>query len=268
MDIYPLFHSAKSLHIPYGETYRKPLHQHLETAELLLITEGRGRFTVNRKTYTAGPGMIVLYNAGDWHEETAAPPFSAVSLFCSGALIDALPIGHVRPAAVAPVQKLQEFPKLLALLDDILAENSSSHPNKEATVQLYLTLFLEVLGRNLRPSLQSAPDAAQHIRMARHFIEENCHQELTLEELSAEIGLSKYYLARQFKEHIGLSPIQYAIQCRLHIAKRLLETTALPVAEIARHTGYKSGTHFQQAFKKAEGTTPGVYRRTCAAPTP
>ncbi|MGO1059261.1 helix-turn-helix domain-containing protein [Planococcus sp. FY231025] len=268
MDIYPLFYSARTLHILHGKTYRKPLHQHAETAELLLITEGRGRFTINNKTYTAGAGSIVLLNAGDWHEEAAAPPFSALSLCCSGALIDALPIGHVRPAALAPVHKLREFPKLLSILDDILAENSSSHPNKEATVRLYLSLFLEVLGRNLRPSLQSAPDAAQHMRMARHFIEENCHRELTLEELSAEIGLSKYYLARQFKEHIGHSPIQYVIQCRLHIAKRLLETTALPVAEIAQRTGYKSGTHFQQAFKKSEGTTPGAYRRICTAPAP
>jgi AraC-like DNA-binding protein len=257
----PLFHSAAILRTLEGQIYQKPLHQHPETAELLLITEGQGQFTINNKPYLVRAGSIVLYNAGDWHEERASSPFSALSMCCSGPLLAGLPQSHIRTAQTAPVQQLREFPKLLALLQDLITENSSNYLNKQQTVNLNLALFLEVLDRNLRPGpLPAAPDSAQLMRMAQHFIEENSHLEMTLDVLSNEVGLSKYYLARQFKDFIGVSPIQYAIQCRMRMAKQLLETTAMPVASIARTAGYKSETHFQQAFKKAAGISPGAYR--------
>lgn len=257
----PLFHSAAILRTSDGQNYQKPLHQHPETAELLLITEGQGWSTINNKPYAVRPGSIVLYNAGDWHEEKASFPFSALSLCCSGPLIDGLLKSHVRDEKTAPVQQLREFPKLLALLQDLINESSSSHPNKQQTVNLNLEIFLKVLDRNLRPGpLPAAPDSAQLMRLAQHFIEENCHREMTLDLISNEVGLSKYYLARQFKDFTGESPIQYAIQCRIRTAQHLLETTTMPVASIARTAGYKSETHFQQAFKKAIGLSPGAYR--------
>lgn len=264
-----IFHSASLFHAPEGQAHHKPLHQHPQTAEILLITEGQGRIIVNGKPYAVRSGMVVLYNAGDWHEElsNSRSSFKGLALCSSGEVMKGLPLGHVRPIHLAPIQKLKEFTKLLVLLTDLINENSSTHSNKQTTVQLLQDLFLEILDRSLRPEIcTAAPDQYQHIRMAQHFIEETCHTEMTLERLSAEIGLSKYYLARLFKEHLGVSPIQYAIQCRLRTAQQLLATTSDPIADIAKQTGYKSETHFQQAFKKGIGATPGTFRKQAAMP--
>lgn len=272
MDALPqnrIFHSASLFHAPIGQAHQKLLHQHLQSAEILLITEGHGRILVNGKPYAVRQGMVVLYNAGDWHEELSDRrfPFKGIALCCSGSLMAGLPQGHVRPSQLAPVQKLNDSQKLHTLLLEILSENSSTHSNKKATVSLLQDLFFELLDRSLRPSSPTTPlDQVQHVRIVQHFIEENCQQDLNLERLSAEVGFSKYYIARLFKAHTGVSPIQYAIQCRLRTAEHLLLTTQDPIAAIARKTGYKSETHFQQAFKKGLGISPGALRKQAAAP--
>ena len=124
-----------------------------------------------------------------------------------------------------------------------------------------LALFFCTLERALAPAAIKNPDISQLIRKAQHYIEENHCHDITLEDLSAELGLNKYYFARQFKELTGVSPIQYAIQCRMRTAQHLLLSASGSIPEIAAQTGYKSATHFQQAFKKTVGKPPGVFRK-------
>ncbi|WP_416144656.1 helix-turn-helix domain-containing protein [Planococcus koreensis] len=136
-------------------------------------------------------------------------------------------------------------------------------------LQHLLALFFCTLERALTPAAAiEAPDIDQVIRKAQHYIEENHSLDITLENLSMELGLNKYAFARLFKELTGVSPIQYVIQCRMQTARHLLLTTSGTIPEIAAQTGYKSATHFQQAFKKAVGTSPGVFRRESTAPRP
>jgi AraC family transcriptional regulator len=71
------------------------------------------------------------------------------------------------------------------------------------------------------------------IRTLCDFIEEHLCRQLTLEDLAALAHLSPFHFARCFKATIGLAPHQYVIARRMELAKRLLLTTTLTVAEIA-----------------------------------
>ncbi|MBZ5201883.1 AraC family transcriptional regulator [Planomicrobium chinense] len=257
-----IFHSADMIHCTSDRRHIKPLHVHPESCEIILVLEGQSRFSINQKTYTATAGSLVLCNAGDWHAEASVKgqAYSCLSLNCSGHLVKQLEMNQVRAHHAAPVQQPAEFERLKTLVLQLIEENSSSYANKQQTVALFLELFFEVLERSLNEPLRTATDHRQLIRMAKRFIEENAHRALTLELFSTEIGLSKYYLAHVFKEQTGMSPIQYAIQCRIQLARYLLQHTDASIRQIAQRTGYKSETHFQQAFKKATGQTPGKYR--------
>lgn len=259
-----IYHTAGHILASMGQIHTKPLHQHADACEVLLVISGTGLFSINGKSYRAGPGSIVLYNAGDWHEERVDPrsPFQALYLSCSGNLATGLPASHIRHKQLAPVQFLSAFGKLELLLGGIIQQQQD-----EAMLRHMLALFFCTLERALAPpAAREHADLNQLIRRAQHYIEENHCRDLTLEDLSVELGLNKYYFARQFKELAGISPIQYAIQCRIRTAQHLLLETSGPIPEIAAQTGYKSATHFQQAFKKAVGTSPGVFRRESTAP--
>jgi AraC-like DNA-binding protein/uncharacterized cupin superfamily protein len=257
-----VFHSADEVRVKSDKRHLRPLHVHPECCEVVLIVEGQCRFSINQKVYTVGAGSLVAYNADDWHAEASFKGQSYSCLYLSCSVLDKNEPNRLRAPDASPVQQPAEFERLKAVLMQLIEENSSSYANKQQTVAHLLGLFLSLLSRSLNPSMDAVSDPGQHIRMAKRYIEENAHCALTLELISAEVGLSKSYLSHVFKEHSGISPIQYAIQCRIRLSQYLLLQTDVNIQQIARRTGYKSETHFQQAFKKATGQTPGKYRRS------
>src|SRR5262245_14253851 len=99
------------------------------------------------------------------------------------------------------------------------------------------------------------------IQMVCDFIEANLCTQITVEDLAALVYLSPFHFARCFKASMGLAPHQYLIARRMQLAKRLLLTTTLNVAEIAWLVGYENISHFRRLFALHIGVTPGVIRR-------
>jgi AraC-like DNA-binding protein len=64
---------------------------------------------------------------------------------------------------------------------------------------------------------------------------------------------------------LGLSPIRYLTEWRMHLATGLLASTDLTVAQIARRTGYDSQEAFSRAFKRRMGDAPTTWRDKRAA---
>lgn len=94
-----------------------------------------------------------------------------------------------------------------------------------------------------------------------HIIEYNYTQDINLTMLSKEVCISKYHLARLFKKYTGYGLYEYLINYRLSQAKSLLNTTYLPVGEIAQKVGFESTSQFIKIFKKNENTTPLQFRK-------
>jgi AraC family transcriptional regulator len=99
------------------------------------------------------------------------------------------------------------------------------------------------------------------IRTVCDFIEANLCRQITLEKLAALVHLSPFHFARCFKASMGLAPHQYVIARRIELAKRLLLTTTLNVAEIAWSIDYENINHFRRLFTLHHGVTPGEIRR-------
>ena len=99
------------------------------------------------------------------------------------------------------------------------------------------------------------------IQMVCDFIEANLCTQITLEDLAALVYLSPFHFARCFKASMGLAPHQYVIARRMELAKRLLLTTTLNVAEIAWTIGYENTGHFRRLFTMLMGVRPGAIRR-------
>ncbi|MGO1536997.1 MAG: GlxA family transcriptional regulator [Yaniella sp.] len=91
---------------------------------------------------------------------------------------------------------------------------------------------------------------------ALHHLEEP----LTIEALGEQVQMSPRNFSRRFREYAGVSPAKWILARRLDEARRLLETTELPISEVAEACGFASPVTFRQNFVTAYGTTPTAYR--------
>lgn len=115
-------------------------------------------------------------------------------------------------------------------------------------------------GRSSR--IEAAGDGApEHVlRRVCTLIADRLGEELPLDLLAREAGLSERSLSRAFNRRFGMSVHQFILSQRIMKAKELLGSTDLPIAEVALETGFSSQSHLAAMFRKHIGVTPGAFR--------
>lgn len=83
---------------------------------------------------------------------------------------------------------------------------------------------------------------------------------LTLSELAAHAHTSIRHLTRRFHAETGLSPLQWLLEQRVDRARELLESTTLPMGQVARLSGLGSSESLRQHFVRRVGLSPSAYR--------
>ena len=94
--------------------------------------------------------------------------------------------------------------------------------------------------------------------MAKEFLSANLEARLSLEEVAAAVGLSRYHFLRIFKQETGLPPHLYRVQRRIDAAQQLLKK-GVPFSEVALATGFTDQSHFTNKFRQFIGATPSQY---------
>lgn len=96
------------------------------------------------------------------------------------------------------------------------------------------------------------------IRPVIQYIHKNLSSELSLENLSKNFYISKYYLGVLFKKATGLTVNEYIINYRVMTARELLKKD-LPVSIVGERAGFNDTSHFIRTFKKLTGLSPKQY---------
>ncbi|MTD53296.1 GlxA family transcriptional regulator [Amycolatopsis pithecellobii] len=91
------------------------------------------------------------------------------------------------------------------------------------------------------------------------------HEPLALADLAEHARMSLRTFARRFTDEVGMSPGRWIVQQRLARARHLLESSDLPVDDIAGQVGFATGTSLRQHLHAAIGVSPLAYRRTFRA---
>ncbi|MGN0467071.1 MAG: helix-turn-helix transcriptional regulator [Lachnospiraceae bacterium] len=94
------------------------------------------------------------------------------------------------------------------------------------------------------------------------YMNRNYTEELQVEDLANMCKLSKNYFISSFKKVMGETPYSYLTKLRISKAKVLLETTDLPIQEIASSCGFQKSNTFTSLFKSVTSKTPSEYRKS------
>ncbi|MGA7325754.1 MAG: AraC family transcriptional regulator [Rhodomicrobium sp.] len=102
----------------------------------------------------------------------------------------------------------------------------------------------------------------RQMRLVSDFIQSNLNQQISLADLAALTGQSRFHFCRAFKRTFGVSPVRQVRALRIEAARSLLKQPGMTVAEIAEAVGFNGATQFSRVFAGLMGVTPSAYRRS------
>src|SRR5215469_8590344 len=164
------------------------------------------------------------------------------------------PMEIARPVARDPLLA-RSFTRLFASLTD-------RHPDALRTEEQMIRALMRLLRQHGVAQARlggPCPCVAKAIRRL-----DSAPQDLvTLAELAALSGVSRFQLLRGFVRELGITPHAYLVQLRVRLARRLLKKAHAP-AQAALMAGFADQSHLTRAFVRQFGTTPGHYREALA----
>src|SRR6185369_7149329 len=112
------------------------------------------------------------------------------------------------------------------------------------------------------PRVPAVPaGTAATVTRALRLIDDGALTEGSLETLAERLGVTSRWLRELFERHVGAAPLDVARTRQAHLARRLLEETALPVEDVASAAGYGSARRLRAAFQQVFQHAPASLRR-------
>ena len=99
------------------------------------------------------------------------------------------------------------------------------------------------------------------VKAVNEHISTQFMKRITIDSLSDQFDIPTSTLKRCFKGVYGTTIHHYLKECRINVAKHLLQESDQSILEIANAVGYENGSKFTSAFKEATGVTPSAYRK-------
>lgn len=124
-------------------------------------------------------------------------------------------------------------------------------------------IMTEILTQKLSKALNNDACGGRYpeIHSVLEFIRKNYSEQISIDDMTERMNVTKYHFIRIFKRQMGVTPHEYLTEYRINMAKILLRTTYKSVSEIAFDVGYKNKSNFISKFRLMTGATPARYRR-------
>lgn len=151
---------------------------------------------------------------------------------------------------------------LIATLQNNLERSRLYAESMATALSAHLLQYYSSRHHTLRDYTSGLPK--HKLRYVLEYIQAHLAEDVSLDRLAAQLGMSCYYFCRLFRQSTGITPHQYVIEQRLERAKGLLSrqkrTLAQPshgvIAQIAVQVGFYDQGHLSRYFKKRFGVTP------------
>lgn len=149
-------------------------------------------------------------------------------------------------------------------INKIVDEVQNKAPSFEDACTHYMELLLISIQRNSEIICTSFLEdkTGKDCENIKDYLDTHYAENITLDTLSEQSGMNKYYLVHSFTRKYIRSPISYLNEKRIDESKKLLENTDYSIAEISKLIGFSSQSYFSQAFKKKTLMTPNEYRHS------
>jgi AraC family transcriptional regulator len=132
---------------------------------------------------------------------------------------------------------------------------------EQALDLLCLNILRLHAGQAVAPAAVTGGLATWQVRRIAAYVEEHLEEPIGLDELAAQVNLSRFHLCTAFRRATGRPPHAYVTERRIERARALLRNPHLRISDIAPAVGFATPSAFTAAFRRITGMTPSDYRR-------
>lgn len=241
--------------------------------QLIYCQTGGGRITIGNNCYSAQADHVYLAPPGVNHaiENEEQMYIMEIKFLAEGR---AVPVLRTLPAHyhIADIPFAREM--LSLIIQEGLNQAPYYHDSANAALKLFLIQSVRkytgagITDARLEYSQTAILGEAAHgkagsdtrILNLKYYISDRLCEEITLEELAAEVNFSKAFFVKRFQQLFDMTPMKYVNFMRISRAKQLLLQTELSVSTIAARTGFHSLHYFSRSFRASEGVSPQQFR--------
>jgi AraC-like DNA-binding protein len=233
-------------------------------SSISFVRRGSFGYRAGSRSHELVAGSVLIGRAGDEYtcsHDHHAGGDECLSIQLSAELIAQLggKPGRIASGSVAPLPELM----VLGELAQATADGATELSIEEAALTLCARALALTQGKPMAALEANARDRKRAVDAAL-WIESSSREEITLEAIAAQAGLSPFHFLRLFSAVIGVSPHQYLVRARLREAARLLCDADRPITNIAYDVGFGDLSNFVRSFGRAAGVSPRAYRKASA----
>ena len=258
-----------SIRVWYSET---PWHfdTHFHSAvEIVVPIRGEVCYTAMDHTYRVQAGEVLILPPNCNHDLTMREGSSRqLLLFEPDKIFEMRDMSLIEPMLKSPLHltgqndTLQDVRSLLLYTVECYNRreplwNSMCY---SYLLQMYVLLGQFYMAKGLRQNTASRKIDSEIVGSALQYIDQNYMRSITLEDVAAFSGFSKYYFSRNFTQQMGISFSEYLCRKRVSVAEELLIHSNQSVQDIAAAAGFGSIATFNRVFKQVKKCTPTRYR--------
>lgn len=250
-------HGEEKVHFYYGNC---PVNWH-KNIELLFFCEGNAHLFCGSENYDVEAQSLYVVNANCLHSVSTDNYTVYYCLivdheFClqNDIPIDAI---HFRNDA-------SRSPVLCQLFSDVAEAFEKQDEFRTLRIKARVLRLLTELCENhsaMRSIMPDADRSVASIKAALHYIDQNLTRRLTLSEIAAAAGMSKFYFANEFRHAVGCTCVEYVNTMRCHHAKALLSTGDYTVSEVCYLCGFENLSYFSKTFYRYTGEMPSACKK-------
>jgi AraC family transcriptional regulator of arabinose operon len=242
-------------HFPRAIGHGRERPNGADQAILIACLRGRGWCQLGPRRVAVEPGHVLGIRAGTAHAYGADldDPWTISWLHLAGRQVAAW-FDRLGFTDASPVQPLNSRERFAARFDAVLTQ--LEHGTAGPALLGAAGATWDLLGALAAPADHAGDPIAAVIAVLR----ERLDSQFTVRELAAVADLSPAHFAARFRRATGHPPLDYHIRLKLRAAAELLDTTALPIAAVARRVGYDDAFYFSRRFRAAHGISPAAWR--------
>lgn len=224
---------------------------------------GSGTFDIGDESYTVKSGEAFIAEIPSDHryyfpKESKEWEF----LFITLVGIETADCWRFMKEQSGPVLKVSPDSKLIQLMLKIYQETSEQKITDAYYASAKAYEFIMECYRFVKNIEKAQKDFSLQITEALSFIQTHFHEPITLDEIAAVSGFSRYYFIKQFQCQLNMTPMQYLTKIRIQNAAELLRSTTFSISDIALQVGYANANYFNKVFRKSVGVSAGTFRES------
>lgn len=222
--------------------------------EILCCVKGKGYIKCEAEKYNFSAGDIFVVNSDNLHQVVKEAGMAYHCLIVDRTFFIGNSLDFDKLYFKELIKDEELFSEFIKVTEAFKSEGKYRNAVIKHSVLGFLILLCSKYAEERERNEYSSANS-ERIKSVIKYIKKNISSALTLDEIAAVAGVSKYYLTREFKKYTGSTIFEHINIIRCNEAKRLIKD-GMSVSAAALSCGFDNMSYFAKTYKKYMGTLP------------